>query len=560
MLPLALTACGDGGGSDGNTPPPPSTALTLTGTAATGSAIAGASIVVKCATGSGSGTSGTDGTFSISVDGGALPCALEMRPASGANLHSVATGSGSTAKANLTPLTELVVARLAGGDPGVWFAGFDASAASVATVAAITAAEASVTATLKRAGIDLSALGDLISVTLKASTSTATGDAYDQALDQFAAALAAGGTTLATFTTAITTAAAGTSTTASLPPELLLQPAAANCSALRSASYRIITPRPGESLAAQFGRMTINGGTLAVVRADASTGTLVANGACRFTDTSGTYNADLVVSPAGFLVGRYTTDGTTFRVMFGFPEQTHIVAELAGTWNVMSMTPTGSTHAPASGSIALSTAGQMNSAVNCENDATWAIDTCANVPDSVTGLIGPWVPDSDGGFDAPDAGSATVNTRTFAYVSGSGSMVIATVSATGFGLWSQPASIALPTVGASTASWNLDLSADFSLGGATYESTNVVDSVDTTAQSWTRTHGTVGQALTRVETVFANDPRTGFTHRAAGTVIASDGTTTSVIREFSMLRLNGIGLSVGVLPELKVFEFSPSAP
>ena len=306
--------------------------------------------------------------------------------------------------------------------------------------------------------------------------------------------------------------------------------------------------------------MTVNASTLAIVRADGSAGTLVANGACRFTDTAGAYSADIVVSPAGFLTARYTSDGTTVRNMFGFPEQTHTVSELAGTWNVMSMTPVGSTHVGVSGTMALSTAGQMNSAVNCENDTTWAVDTCASIPDSVTGLLGPWVADSAGGFDVPNAGTTTVNARAFAYQSGSGSIVIAAVSAVGFGLWSKPAAVALPAVGASTAAWNLDMNPDFTSNSATYVTTNVVDSVDTTAQSWTRTHGTVGQSTTRVETVYANKPRTGFIFRPAGTVLASDGVTTSVIREFTLLRLNGMGLSVGVFPELKVFEFSPATP
>ena len=120
--------------------------------------------------------------------------------------------------------------------------------------------------------------------------------------------------------------------------------------------------------------------------------------------------------------------------------------------------------------------------------------------------------------------------------------------------------VVLPTVGTNTTSWNFDVNPDLSSNSATYESTNLVDSVDATAGSWTRTHGTIGQSVTRVETVFADKPGTGFIFRPAGTVTASDGKTISVIREFTLLRVTGMGVSIGTLPALKVFEFSAREP
>ena len=562
----ALVACGGGGGDSAEAAAPPASpaSLTLTGTAATGAAIAGAPIAVKCATGVGSGTTLSDGTFSINIMGGGLPCAAEVTTAGGTKLHSFATGSGATAVLNITPITELVFASLVGLDPAAFYASFTGSAAAALTPTSAAAAQSTVIAILKAAGIDLSSLGDLFLVSLKASTAAAAGDAYDQALDRFGVALAASGTTLGAFTTSViasTNPTPATADVASLPPALLLQPAAANCSALRSGTYRVLTPLSSTTLSAQFGLTTIDAKTLAIVRADASTGTLVAAGPCRFTDTGTNYSADIVVSQAGVLLGRYTTNGgTSYHNMFGFPEQTHAVAELAGQWNVFGMDPAGSTHVGVAGIAVLSAAGQMSSVVNCENDSTWAVDTCASVPDSVTGLLGPLVVNAAGGFDLPDAATGLVKTRVFAYANGSGTLMIAGISNVGFSVWSKPVAVALPTVGTNTTSWNLDVNPDLSSNSATYETTNLVDSVDATAGSWTRTHGTIGQSVTRVETVFADKPRTGFIFRPAGTVTASDGKTVSVIREFTLLRITGTGVSIGTLPALKVFEFSAREP
>ena len=111
----ALVGCGGGGSAPatGTT----STPLTLTGTAATGAALAGRPVDAKCATGTGTATSATAGTYTISVTDGVLPCALRITAADGTVLYSVASGAGSSAVANINPVTHLVVAALTGADP-----------------------------------------------------------------------------------------------------------------------------------------------------------------------------------------------------------------------------------------------------------------------------------------------------------------------------------------------------------------------------------------------------------------------------------------------------------
>src|SRR5262245_38926626 len=113
---FGLIACG-GGDSESAPPPPPSSTLTVTGVAASGGAIAGQLGEAKCSGGNGSATTAADGSYTITLPagGGSLPCVLRVTTAGGQALHSVASGSGSSATAHLTPVSELAMAYLAGG-------------------------------------------------------------------------------------------------------------------------------------------------------------------------------------------------------------------------------------------------------------------------------------------------------------------------------------------------------------------------------------------------------------------------------------------------------------
>ena len=142
-----LAGCGGGGGS--SSPAAATPALTLTGTAATGAAISGGPVTVKCASGTGSATTNADGSYTVIVSNGAFPCLAKVTAADGSVLNSVVTGTGgSSAVANITPVTQLIVASLAGGDPAAYFAAFDATAATGVTSAKVAAAQTSVVATL----------------------------------------------------------------------------------------------------------------------------------------------------------------------------------------------------------------------------------------------------------------------------------------------------------------------------------------------------------------------------------------------------------------------------
>lgn len=109
-----LVACGGDGGTEPVAPPPPKKTLTITGTAATGDAIAGSAVTVTCRSGTGTATSNADGTFTVTVSNAtadaAGPCVLAVTT-NGNTLRSIAAGDGS--KANITPLTEMLVQYIA---------------------------------------------------------------------------------------------------------------------------------------------------------------------------------------------------------------------------------------------------------------------------------------------------------------------------------------------------------------------------------------------------------------------------------------------------------------
>lgn len=117
LAAATLAACGGGGG----TPAGP----TLGGTAAVGAPIVGGTVKVTCAGGSALQTlTSSAGTWSVSMSGRTLPCAVQVSGgtiggvANGDFYHSIALALGTV---NITPLTDLVVARLLGSAPQTWF-------------------------------------------------------------------------------------------------------------------------------------------------------------------------------------------------------------------------------------------------------------------------------------------------------------------------------------------------------------------------------------------------------------------------------------------------------
>jgi hypothetical protein len=140
---LLLSGCGSSSNSGSPDPQPtptpptpeaPATTQSLTGTAAIGAAITDGTVTAICADGSTfteSVTTDANGNWSGEVANGAMPCALQV---TGGNppvtLHSYATAAGT---ANITPLTDLIMAKATGQSPADWFANFNGTAVDTST-------------------------------------------------------------------------------------------------------------------------------------------------------------------------------------------------------------------------------------------------------------------------------------------------------------------------------------------------------------------------------------------------------------------------------------------
>ena len=182
LLVLALAGCGGGGGGGDSAAP------ALTGTAAVGAALSGASVTARCASGPDvTGTTASDGHFDLALGGNqTLPCVLRVTGGSPAvTLHSLATSEG---RINITPLTELILARAAGQSPASIFNAFNLTqvqAAATAIGPAITALGDDLAA----AGLSRPGINPLTGVFV-------VGDAEDQILDAMGARLEANGKSL----------------------------------------------------------------------------------------------------------------------------------------------------------------------------------------------------------------------------------------------------------------------------------------------------------------------------------------------------------------------------
>lgn len=114
---LTLSACGGGGDTANSPDTPPATALVITGTAAAGLPLVG-TVTVKDATGATRTVEiGTNGSYSVDVSGMTAPFAFRAQGTAGGTtymLHSGATEADVNGNINITPLTDLVIANIAG--------------------------------------------------------------------------------------------------------------------------------------------------------------------------------------------------------------------------------------------------------------------------------------------------------------------------------------------------------------------------------------------------------------------------------------------------------------
>ncbi len=184
LLLISLVACGGGSSLVLRN-------FSISGTAATGAAISNGSVEARCKKGSGTAITNFDGTFSVDVNNGALPCILKATdPVSNLELHSVIE-DGAT-KANISPVTELVSANLLGDLPANIFANFSSGAQVKISTQNISNSVTKIQAATAAIGSDADMTGiDVMKGTLTAATEIATGNSSDKKIDALMAALAA---------------------------------------------------------------------------------------------------------------------------------------------------------------------------------------------------------------------------------------------------------------------------------------------------------------------------------------------------------------------------------
>jgi hypothetical protein len=548
---LGLTACGGGGGSAPIAPT--ATTTTLSGTAATGAAMANATVSISCASGSGTTTTAANGSYSKDLTSITLPCALKAVSSDGTTvLYSVATvTTSSTQVANITPLTQLLVASLAGTDPAAFFTNFNASTASSVTENSVSAAQAAVLTTLSNAGLDASSLPDLLTGTLVAATSTTSGNAYDIVLDTLKNQLANSGTTLATLTTAVAAAspAATTTTTttnvASLPAALLLKTADSNCAALRSGDYWAITPTMGGTIASQFTSGSYNAGTKTATNLAGASTVFSGNGACRYLAGDGVSN--ILVSQAGVVVARYLDDNSVPRLGFAIPKQTIALSELAGTWNGLGFerTDAGTGYAGNSFTATIGSTGVVSDVTSCNGASTSSI--CSAMTTATINISS----NSAGGFDIVGTAVDEVWTdRIFAYRAGSGDLMLVQVAGDGsVSTWTKKRTLSLPAVGTvQSGSWSVRTLSTLVANALGISYNDTVTAVNSDAGSFTRSVNLANGTADYSETFLLNTPRAGYNFRAAGTTTSTYDSRTVNIRERTSLGLRGMGVSVQSVP------------
>lgn len=533
---VALAGCGGGGDNAAATPTPPVTpsALTLTGTAATGRAVAGGAIAAKCASGTGSATTNADGSYTVSVSGGALPCIVKVTGADGKVLHSVAEGSGSSATVNISPLTELIVAQAAGGSAASLFSSFDAAAQAKLTSAALASATTAV-ATALQSVVNLSGINPIKDVLVAANGNVA-GNALDQKLDILVAALAAAKLTVAELGNAIVNNGAA----AAVVVASQVKPAAAHCASARSGSYRLFDPYLGSSLyQGRVEKISLDAATMKMSYSTDNytvTASAVAGKPCEFTTSDGAKT--WVFSPSGVHVMRLNLSqpggGSSSQMWIGLPEQTVALADLAGTWNSVEYENVGvegfaGSYRNSYAAVTVDGTGRISAGLDCKQ-----LLPCTAWASMPTGFV---VNTVDGGFNVTESDGRVA--RFFAYRAPSGDMMMLGMMGNG-GLIvaSKQVPFAMPAVGDTSSFWESTLGSA-GLAGAMFEDTRFVTSIDTNAGTYSRRLNSLG----RVDTLAVNGPRIGLLNRKATDCATEAGVPVSACSGVLIMVLRGMGVT-----------------
>ncbi|WP_067060805.1 hypothetical protein [Roseateles chitosanitabidus] len=532
LAPALLIACGGGGDTVNKNvqvvpviPPPPTTSsLVIKGTAATGAPMANAAIKLSCAKGSATATATTAGAFTATITDGALPCVLTATSADGkTELHSLAAGTSNgnaNVTINVTPLSELLIAHLSGGDPKAFVAGFG-SGTAIAT-SDVAAAQIALLAALRAAGLDITTVSDIVGGAITAGS----GVGYDSVLDKLGAMLTDAGVSLADLSAAVSgTARIGIDTNHAAVGTVLAR-AATDCPALKGGPLRLIDLTSGT---AQL--MTLDPAKLTVSNGTASY-TLVKNAACDYSVPS-LMNARVLVARSGIAVF-FVGSGKTGWVGVAFPEQRLDLSALAATYNTVSYS---NVAAGGFGDTVFATDGRNGLSHNCTTLKDCVADTQAK---------GQLVPNAGGGFDYANDPRGS-QARVFAYRTLSGKpMMIALRNDHTVTVMTKQEPLALPALNRVAAYWQFNAN-QYGVFPAVVD-TNTVTSVDPAASTVTR----LFSSDLHTDAVVYNTPFPGMRHRDGASCAPVKGGYVSC-NSAVHLPFGGMQLSVSAEPSKVIF-------
>lgn len=212
---MVLVACGGGGGGSGSGDSAAAESVApvrISGVVARGAALVEAKVAARCVSGPVvTAVSGSSGAYTLEVGASTLPCVLEAVSADGAwTFHSVALGRADTpaVTAHITPLTELLVAQLAGTPPSTFMTKASAGLlGTTITPANITTAQAAVASVLKLMGVNPAPITDALTQPLVAASAVQRGNAHDKVLDALAAAMRGAGAQMSDLVALVTSRA-----------------------------------------------------------------------------------------------------------------------------------------------------------------------------------------------------------------------------------------------------------------------------------------------------------------------------------------------------------------
>jgi hypothetical protein len=535
----ATSLAGCGSDSDSDTPVAPAS-VTITGTAVKGAALGAAAVTVKCTAGTGTSTTAASGAYTVAITGGELPCAVQVVATDGTTYHSLVSGTGNTGTftANVSPLTEMVVAHVSGASPAAYFSAFG----SASTIPA-----ASVTAANDYVQVAMAGLTDLTGVN-SLTDPLVVGNPLDQKIDAVVAGLAAATITVDQVTIAIVANPTAPSVVASP-----LAASATDCAWLKSGKYRLIDRLETDPMT-RFESIKIDATALTVTNGENVVNALTSDGACQFN-----INADVtlkaLVSSSGMLVvhAQSKTVATDRAVVLGVPEQTLPVSEFAGTWNVASweavnIANPGSIVA-SNVEITVDATGQITATKQCVG-----LSACA----SGSAPFAKFVANASGGFDLVE--DAAVVGRLFLFKTMAGRKVAILLDGENSLAIAVPKdALSLPAVGTVSGFRSLQINGNNSVSSLT-EDSNTVTAVDTVAKTTTRLQA----SNNRVDTLTYDKPRDGLRYRAGNSCTINNVLQVPACSEVVQLPLPGMGitmtLSAAAQPTPQFYQWSVGKP